>query len=600
MTRRRAQLVAAAIAAACFLTALPNRFTLDDEAIVERNPAAHRVGAAVSAMGRPYWPPEHGAGQWRPLVILSFAADWALSGGSAAWLHATNVIWHAAAAVLLVPVLAAYVPVGAALAGAAVFAAHPVHVEAVANLVGRAESMVAVFLLAALLLAREARKRRASGLGAGAAEGLVVLAVAGALLSKEHAAVAIGVLALDDSATRKTVGPRLRLRVYSAVAIVTAVWLAVRQGVDQGQSFAAVAPTFLQLDAWGRVWTMLPAVLVVVRLLVWPQDLSPDYHPAVIERLQGPTPAGWLGLLMLIALAALAVALWRRSRGVSVGLLLTGGAWLPTSNILFPTGIVVAERALYLPSVGLALIAASLSVSAAGRFGQRAVILVISLAVTTMAIHSARAAPRWRSNRDLVIHALQSHPESYRVHQAAARVYRRIGRPERALREYALGAELYPLDHYHLAEAGGYAIEAGEVRLGMAYLRQAEALDSANTLTQQLLATGLLTMDSAQAALGHARRSLTAGPTRAQAARVLAASWVALAEPESALAIWPAFGARGGSGFERWIMQASTHAALGQADAATAALDSALLRAPADSTAALQIKEVRRLIRSLR
>ena len=135
MTKARAALLAAGVAAAVYLPSLGNRFALDDGAIVERNPTAHSVGTALRAFGRTYWPPERAAGQWRPLVILSFAADWQLSGGSPAWLHAVNVVWHAAATAVLVPVLATYVPVTAALAGAIVFAVHPVHVEAVANLV---------------------------------------------------------------------------------------------------------------------------------------------------------------------------------------------------------------------------------------------------------------------------------------------------------------------------------------------------------------------------------------------------------------------------------------------------------------------------------
>ena len=71
MTRRRASWLAAAAAVVVYLPALGNRFALDDGSIVERNPAAHSVGAALRAFDRSYWPAENGAGQWRPLVILS-------------------------------------------------------------------------------------------------------------------------------------------------------------------------------------------------------------------------------------------------------------------------------------------------------------------------------------------------------------------------------------------------------------------------------------------------------------------------------------------------------------------------------------------------
>jgi len=52
----------------------------DDRAIIAANPAAHGIGAALRAFDEPYWPPESGAGLYRPVTILSYAVDWTLSG----------------------------------------------------------------------------------------------------------------------------------------------------------------------------------------------------------------------------------------------------------------------------------------------------------------------------------------------------------------------------------------------------------------------------------------------------------------------------------------------------------------------------------------
>lgn len=598
MTVARASLICALAAALVYAGALGNRFALDDGPIVERNPAAHDVSAAVDAFGQPYWPSEHQAGQWRPLVILSFAADWSLSGGSPAWLHAGNALWHAAATALLVPVLTAYVPVTAALAGGLVFAVHPVHVEAVANLAGRAELMTCFFLLAAILLARTVRRGRAAGCRTWSVELLMLAAVGLALLSKEHAAVALALLVLDDAATRRVIPAGLPWRDYAAVAAVTASWLVIRRHVEGGLSFQAVAPTFFHLGGWGRIATMLPVVFVMLRLLVWPFDLSPDYHPRVVERLETFNVTGVAGLLVLLALVALAFATWRSKRAVSAGLFIIGIAWLPTANLLFPTGIVIAERTLYLASVGVALIAAAGAEAFAIHQGERPAILASVLACVPLALTTVTAVPAWKDNRALVMTALDHHPESYRVHTSAARVYRRMGLPEAAMREYLVADELYPLDHYLLAEIGALALDDNDPTLALAYLRRADGLDTNNTLTQQLFAHALLRLDSAAAALGHARISVATGPTRAAAARVLAASFVALGQRDSALAVWPAFGARGGRSFERWLYQASTYAAVGMPDSARLAFDSAMVRAPTDSIARLQIQEARRILRA--
>lgn len=586
MTLHRAMLAAALTATLLYLPSLRNRFALDDSPIIEDNPAAHSVVAALRAVGDPYWPPQHQAGLWRPLTILSYAVDWQLSGGSTAVLHATNTALHAAATALAVPLFAAFVPVPAALAGALVFAVHPVHVEAVANLVGRAEMLVAVFLVGALLVARRVRRRQSEGAPTLGLEAAVLLLVALALLAKEHAVVAVALLALDDLAGSGTHAARLPLRTYAAVVLLTAAWYLAHRAAEGNLAFAAVAPTFYGLDTVGRLSTMFPAVLTVVRLLVWPFDLSPDYHPHVLERLEGPTAAGVLGALLVVAFLAMAVLTWRRHRAVATGLLLIGVAWAPTSNFAFPTGIVLAERTLYLPSVGLCLIAASGWAALTRRLVRPAVPAAVALAVLVpFGARSLAQIPVWRSTRDLVVSALLAHPESYKVHHSAARVFVRLGDRAAGLREYRLAIALYDRDPYLLTEAAGAALEAGHIRESLQFLRMSERHDAHYTLTLQLLANALLQADSVELALEYARLAVQAGPTDEESARMLAAAFLRAGLPDSALAVWPAFEERGGSRFERWLLSATTWAAVGGGDSARAALSQARSVVPDDSIA---------------
>ena len=600
MTRRRAAWLAAGAAVVVYLPALGNRFALDDVSIVERNPASHSVGAALRAFDRSYWPPENGAGQWRPLVILSFALDWQVSRGSPAWLHAVNLLWHAAATAAVVLVAAPYVTEAAALVAGLLFAVHPVHVEAVANLVGRAELMAGLFLLLAVLASRSVRRRRGDGRRTWPAEVALLVAVACGLLSKEHAAVAVALLALDDVATRQAGSPGLPARDYAAVTAMTLAWFLVRRPIDAGQSFAMVAPTFLGLGTAGRIATMLPVTFVLVRLLAWPFSLSPDYLPEVLPRLEHLTPLGAAGLVLLLVLAALAAASWQRHRGLSVGLGIVGIAWLPTSNVLFPTGVVIAERTLYLVSAGAALLSAAGYEWVARRRTPRVAAVAVAAVVVAFAARTALQVPVWRSNRDLVLWALETHPESYREHQAAARALVRLGQLRAALEQYAIAIELYPLDYYNLAEAGAAALGASRPRLALDYLRRAEHLDGTLGLTQQLLSRALLAVGSPGEALEHARRAIAVLPRQPEAARFLAASFVALGERDSALAVWPAFRRRGGSLFEGWLLEASTLAAVGQPARASAALDSAAGRAPFDSATTLRLNEARRFIEQSR
>lgn len=596
ITVRRAALLCAAIAVLVYLTALGNRFALDDEMIVERNPAAHSVAAALAAFDQPYWPPQHGAGLYRPLAILSFAVDWQLSGGSPAWLHAVNLAWHAAATGLLVVLLASYVGVAGALAGGLVFAVHPVHVEAVANLVGRSELLAATFVFGALLLARRVRRRRAAGRGTLAAEAAVLGAVALGLLSKEHAVVAVALLALDDLGTRESVGPQLPWRTYVAVAVLTAVWVVGRRIVEGDIAFAAIAPTFFSIDAVGRISTMLPVVFVLLRLLVWPLDLSPDYHPRVIERLEQPTVEGVAGAVVLVAAALLAVALWRRNRAVAVALFVVGIAWLPTSNILFPSGVVIAERTLYLPSAGAALAAGVAAAWLVRRLGASRAAGLVGVVLLIFGATTVAAIPTWRSNRDLVVRTLFAHPESYRVHEAAARVLVKLGDYPKALTEYGISIELYPLELPNLFEAARTAADAGNARLARRWLAQAERFGLRQDLLTWARAYVLLRTGAAPAVLSQARRAAAAAPRDAETARFLAAAFLAAGQPDSACAVWPAYRARGGSTFLGWLYASSTYVAAGRTVLAWAAHDSATAHAPDEASARANLGRLRALI----
>jgi hypothetical protein len=374
--------------------------------------------------------------------------------------------------------------------------------------------------------------------------------------------------------------------------------------VEGGLSFEAVAPTFFLLGPGGRVSTMMPVAFVLLRLLVWPFDLSPDYHPQVVPRLEHLTVLGVAGAVVLVAGAALAFAMWRKHRAASVGLFFAGIAWFPTANLLFPSGVVIAERTLYLVSAGVAVLAALGAAAVARRWGVRRAIVGTAVVAAVLGARSATATGLWRSNRDLVLGALASHPESYRVHQAAARVLARRGLTQEAVSEYGVSVELYPLEYLNLVEAAQAASDAGKSRLAERWLRSAleglraqERRDPSHAPTQRVLAGVLLRLDSAAAALGHARRAVEAAPRDREAARVLGAAFLALHQPDSARGVWATFLQAGGSPFWGWLLRSSTFATVGMPDSARVAFDSARAHASRDSSTQVELRAAFDLIR---
>ncbi len=452
-----------AAAVALYLPTVRYGFVQDDRAIIAANPAAHSVGAALRAFDDPYWPPESGAGLYRPATILSYAVDWSVSGGRPGWLHLMNAVWHGLAAVLLTLVLARWLPpLGAAAAGL-VFAWHPVHVEGVASLVGRAELLAAVGILGAVLAARR-------GWWVGA-----VLCGALAMLSKEHGVIA-GVVILLDNWLQRPEHRRYPVGLWIALAIVTAGYLAAWLAIGRAGA-SDVAAVFIGRGAMGRLAVALPAVGRAAGLLMWPASLSADYGPQVIPARTSLSLAAGVGALLVVAVPLLAVWCRRRAPAVAFAAALAALSYLPTSNLLFPSGVVLAERNLYLAVALVAALAGTGLAWAGSRWGLRRASALAALGVLALAYggRSIARLPAWRDNRSQLLTLLAEHPESYRAHASAAAVLAGLHDTAGARREYHVADSLFGGDPHVGAAHALYLLGLGDTAAAAPLLRRARA-----------------------------------------------------------------------------------------------------------------------------
>src|SRR4029079_1331382 len=163
--------IVVALAVLAYANALHNGFVLDDETIIVKNPLVRSVGNLARIFTTDYWTgagPSDAAdpGLYRPLTVFTYALNYRASGLSAAAFHATNVALHAATALVLFLFAGELLgSAAAAFAAVSIFAVHPIHVEAVAGIVGRAEILVALFALAALWVGRKPSVAAAAGAG---------------------------------------------------------------------------------------------------------------------------------------------------------------------------------------------------------------------------------------------------------------------------------------------------------------------------------------------------------------------------------------------------------------------------------------------------
>jgi tetratricopeptide (TPR) repeat protein len=403
----RTTLAVAAAAAGLSLNTVGNEFVLDDRHQVISDPRTARVSLR-EAFATGYWHRSNLSGLYRPLTRFGFSLERAVFGLEPAGYHLVNLALHGVVTAFVALFAARLAGWSAGLVAGLLFAAHPVHAEAVAQAVGLSDLLCGVGVLGALLAF--ARYRGEGGIGWLA---ITMAAYAVALAAKESAApLPLVVAALDPALRRESPREALRafpgrLPVYLLLAVPLAVYLAARHaalGYWTLPAELAGAPhpdpvrrafPFAHLDAGVRVLTGLRVLARYALLVFAPVRMSSWYGydevPEARTPFEGAVLAG--GVVLLALLAALGAAA-RRPGPALVALALVLATWLPVSHLPFPVGTVMGERLLYLPTAGLALLAGAGFARLEGRW-RRAAGLAVALAVALL------GARTWARNRDL-------------------------------------------------------------------------------------------------------------------------------------------------------------------------------------------------------
>lgn len=434
---------------AAFAPSLGAGFTYDDFPVVLGDPAVTSPRLADTV-----------AEGWhaRPLRALTFRLDRALFGEAPAGYHLHSVLWHAACVLLLHRwLLRLGAGAAGALLGALLFAWHPVHVEAVANVSNRKEPLCLAFSLLSCLA--WARALGARGLRRGLWAGACAGGFWAALLAKQVAvALPLALLAYEACCVpreRRLLLARPRLLAAGALAGASLLAFEVARNIDLNGLAASHT-----LKGWSGELSIQAVVLSSARafwryaqLAVFPAGLCPDHTLALSRFLAEPATA--LAWLALAALVAFALGLVRRAPLAAFGLLWLLVHWLPVSNLV-PSSFLVAERYLYVPSAGLSVLVAwavpALAAALPGPGARRAAAALAALVLVALGLTTARTAARWHSEETLWAWALECNPASYRAHNEIGNQRKAAGDLAAALDHYSRAIELgFTGAHYNRA-----------------------------------------------------------------------------------------------------------------------------------------------------
>ena len=195
-------------------------------------------------------------------------------------------------------------------------------------------------------------------------------------------------------------------------------------------------------------------------LIVVPQLPRPDYSPTEAALTHPNAILVLLGVLLVGSALGAAMAHAKRPAPWSFAVIFAAATFAPVSNLLIRSGIVIAERTLYAPSVGTALL-------------EGAVLAVLGRTKPRLAVGALVAVLLVASYRGYALSATQS--DAAEDHTTARRYYGR-----------AIG--LFSRDPNVLQGASANALLVGDTALALTYLIKAVSADPADTLARRVLA----------------------------------------------------------------------------------------------------------------
>ncbi|XP_069830263.1 protein O-mannosyl-transferase TMTC3 isoform X1 [Dendropsophus ebraccatus] len=372
----------------CYWNSLFCGFVFDDVSAILDNKDLHPSTPIKKLFQNDFWgtpmSEERSHKSYRPLTVLTFRLNYLFSELNAVSYHLLNLLLHAVVCVIFLKVCKLFLDNRTSQIAALLFAVHPIHTEAVTGVVGRAELLSSIFLLAAFLSYTKSKGPDNSIVWTPIAVAVFLVAVA--TLCKEQGITVVGICCvyevfiaqgytlpvLWDTAVQILLGkgsiPYSLLQTLLKLVVLmfsTLLLVVIRVQVIQSQ-----LPVFTRFDnpaavsaTPARQLTFNYLLPVNAWLLLNPSELCCDWTMGTIPLVESFLDVRNLATLLFFCFLGNLVIYSIRypgdsSKTVLMGLCLIVLPFIPASNLFFPVGFVVAERVLYVPSMGFCILVA--------------------------------------------------------------------------------------------------------------------------------------------------------------------------------------------------------------------------------------------------
>jgi len=516
----------AVVTFATFLPALHNQFVnWDDDKNFLENP--HYRGLGWTQLS---WMWTTHMGHYIPLTWMTFGLDYLLWGMNPLGYHLTNLLLHAANAVvfffitrrLLTRALPSPSERGHTLAVSAAFAAlvfaiHPLRVESVAWATERRDVLSGLFYLSAVLAYLRAcdREERGRGWYWGA-----VALFAGALLSKSMAVnLPVVLMILDVYPLRRLGGsigwwskPARRIYVEKIPFVLLAAAASAIAVMAQFSIHAALP--LAQLSVPGRLAVSAYGLSFCLGKMIVPVNLSPLYE---LPRTVSPWAMPFiLSFGLAVAITAIVLSLRRRMLGLPAAWLAYLVVLLPVLGIFQSGPQIAADRYTYLAGLGWAILAGAGLLSSWSRLPLLLIGLVVFIPVGlgTLTWNQVHV---WHDSKTLWAHALAIDPNSSVAHYNLGGALGQQGKLADAIHHYQRALQITPGDADAQTNWGGALAQQGKLAEAAEHYQQALRIKPDHAAAHNNWGAALTRQGNLAEAIEHYRQAVNIKPDYADA-----------------------------------------------------------------------------------
>jgi len=424
------------IVAVIYYPSLKVPFLLDDYGKITRNPDIKSLNNIPSRLIYPHETPprKHRNDPSRPLTYLTLTVDYHFNQLNPSGYHITNILIHGTV-VLLVFVLASFIfslfeirNIGPPFFTSLLFAVHPINVNVVTYVIGRAASLATVFYLLALIFYIHYRR----GTNWGILGSIICYVLA---LSSNQLAITLPAIVFLADFCLFSNGSLNQLKKnwkhHGVYWLVFGIYLGMR--ISYFGKLGDVEASLIIVTQKEYFLTQLVAIWKYIGFLFAPAGLS-------FEHLFGPfkTIANLkvcLALISYLILFGTLFAGFKKDKKIG-SFLIFGILWFlitisPTSSF-FPTTASLAENRVYLPSIGLYLIifySLQLLIQKykSGRFFLIMFWSISIMGATYLSSSTYNRNKMYQSPSQIWIDVSKKYPAHYRAHQNLSTEYFRQG-----------------------------------------------------------------------------------------------------------------------------------------------------------------------------